>query len=182
MVLSANTSFASAAQAVPRFIPDLRPSADAAASTRDDRPVATLAIASAGPPSPTQAAKVSRSMTTLVKEAERSGGDVVSQLEKAQRTLKPYGVAMLPRTEMAEESEKRANNMDRPAKTVDKDGQTKADAQTVATHDANRIDPAVPSQAGKTASDIPAQPEGALRSDSQTDPERAVAPQHEVLV
>ncbi len=114
MAMSASSTVGPAAQAGPRHIPDLRPSADAAASTRENRPATAIAVAPVPPPSPTQSAEVSRSMASVAKQTDRTDTAMVSRAEQVLRTLKPYGVAMLPRTEVAEESKKHAFNVDKP--------------------------------------------------------------------
>lgn len=101
------------AAAAPRHVMDLRPAADAAAAARDPRPevpvpavppaaAATPAVPSGALVSSTLVAAVSRSM--LIDLATDGGlprgADGASP---AERTLKPYGVVLLPRTAAAED-------------------------------------------------------------------------------
>lgn len=79
-------------QAPDPAVQDLRPSADAAASTRDATPELPLPI----PPTAMLQGAVSRSLTAP-DEAGRARPD--APVKEAERTLKPYGVTMLPHHE-----------------------------------------------------------------------------------
>lgn len=100
MDMSANAFSTPVMQAAPRYVHDLRPGADAAATCRATASVA--AFAPVGPPSPTQTAEVSRSMAAALHQTDETGGILAGRVEagrveQVERTLKPYGVAMLPR-------------------------------------------------------------------------------------
>ena len=74
----------------PRHVPDLRPTADAAALSRDPHPDLPL------PPSATQAAAVVQSAVPNIAEKDRPGTALMPNVTPAARLLKPYGITMLP--------------------------------------------------------------------------------------
>jgi len=91
--LSAPTPVGSAA---PNYVADLRPSADIAALARDPRPEIPMAL----PASTAQAAIVNRNLLdTPQKGSELARTSVTPPIEALARTLKPYGVSMLPNRE-----------------------------------------------------------------------------------
>ncbi|KPP91981.1 MAG: hypothetical protein HLUCCA08_06600 [Rhodobacteraceae bacterium HLUCCA08] len=71
-------------------VPDLRPTADAAAMVRDNIPNLPLPI----PPTSDLQGAVSRSMAMAPDEAGKARPD--APVKEPERTLKPYGVTMLP--------------------------------------------------------------------------------------
>jgi hypothetical protein len=77
----------------PRYVADQRPAADAAATRTETRPATTVAVPAVGPPSPTQAGAISKSVVLALRAAEPSAA--VSP-DRVERRLKPYGVVMLP--------------------------------------------------------------------------------------
>ncbi len=77
----------------PQIVPDQRPTADAVATTRDPRPDIPLPM----PPSLSQQATISAGMLTPQTRAEAKPES--APLPESQRTLKPFGVAMLPSEE-----------------------------------------------------------------------------------
>jgi len=80
----------SVAKTAPHYLPDLRPTADAAALRDDTRPPGNLALPGlALPPGPGQTTAVSRGL--LVAEP-----GPVDQTEPVGRVLKPFGMPMLP--------------------------------------------------------------------------------------
>lgn len=79
--------------AAPRYMADLRPSADAAATRTETRPATTVAVAAVAPPSPTQAGEVSKSAVMALRAVDKGGAATADANE---RRLKPYGVVMLP--------------------------------------------------------------------------------------
>ena len=76
---------------LPRHLPDLRPSADAAASIRETAPPPTLAIGPAEPPIAAQAMSVGRAMIAANPISE------VRDVASPERRLVPFGIDMLPR-------------------------------------------------------------------------------------
>ncbi len=78
----------------PQMIADKRPTADTAAIVRDPRPQVPTPLPAAIPPSVSQKAEVSKSSLGADKTTAVSTATAVTQ---AERVLKPYGVAMLPR-------------------------------------------------------------------------------------
>ena len=98
-------SSAMAVQAAPLPVADTRPSADTAALVKARAPDIAFAAPPAAPPSLSQSASVSRSMmlATGVEPAEKTRA--TGSGAEAQRTLKPYGIAMLPDTEKASEAQ-----------------------------------------------------------------------------
>jgi hypothetical protein len=81
----------------PRHIPDLRPTADAAALARAPKPElpAPLMHGPPLPPATSLAGAVGRSMIGAVNEAGKSAGGGTDATWMI-RTLKPYGINMLP--------------------------------------------------------------------------------------
>ncbi len=70
--------------------PDQRPAADAAALNRAPRPDVPLAI----PPGNGQIAAISQSLMPTRTDGREKG--TVAEVSGVQRTLKPYGITMLP--------------------------------------------------------------------------------------
>ncbi len=85
-----NTRIYAAPVASPPARPDQRPAADAAALARAPRPDVPLPI----PPSNGQIAAISQSLMPTRPDA-RDDGDR-GEVSAIQRTLKPYGISMLP--------------------------------------------------------------------------------------
>lgn len=96
MDFSASTVAAPASQPAPRHVADMRPSADAAASARKTIP--DLPVAMPSPPATSQTAEVSRSMLRDASPVELDGPARISAVSMVERTLKPYGISMLPKT------------------------------------------------------------------------------------
>ena len=80
----------------PRVIPDMRPSADAAATVRIRKPELPVAVPT--PPATSQVAAVSRSMLGSGKGLELETGSLIAPVTEVERTLKPYGISMLPQS------------------------------------------------------------------------------------
>lgn len=72
------------------MIADTRPTADTAAIPRDSTPNTALPI----PPSVTQQGLVGQLMIKSPEDAARTASD--GPVQQIERTLKPYGIAMLP--------------------------------------------------------------------------------------
>lgn len=87
-----------AAQSAPIPVADTRPSADVAASKKTTEPELKFAAGTNAPPTTSQAAATSRSLmlATEVEDVDKTRS--VSSDRPVERTLKPYGVAMLPET------------------------------------------------------------------------------------
>ena len=85
-----------AAPAAPRPVADMRPTADAAATVRITKPA--LAVAMPTPPATSQVAEVSRSMLRAEAGVEGNAGDRIAPITMIERTLKPYGISMLPKS------------------------------------------------------------------------------------
>ena len=92
-----STVAAPAPQAAPRAIADMRPAADAAATARITKP--ELPVAMPTPPATSQVAEVSRSMLGTGLDPDSSIR--ISPVEMIERTLKPYGISMLPKSSEA---------------------------------------------------------------------------------
>lgn len=86
MELSAIPGFAPA----PQVQPDTRPTADAAALARDATPDLPLPV----PPIPSQQALIGQAALRGIGPDARARPD--APVAEAERTLKPYGIAMLP--------------------------------------------------------------------------------------
>ena len=85
-----------AAPAAPRPVADMRPTADAAATVRITKPA--LPVAMPTPPATSQVAEVSRSMLRADTGAEGNADDRIAPVTMIDRTLKPYGISMLPKS------------------------------------------------------------------------------------
>ena len=85
-----------AAPAAPRPVTDMRPTADAAATVRITKP--TLPVAMPTPPATSQVAEVSRSMLRQDAGVEGDTSDRIAPVAMIERTLKPYGISMLPKS------------------------------------------------------------------------------------
>jgi hypothetical protein len=85
-----------AAPAAPRPVTDMRPTADAAATVRITKPA--LAFAMPSPPATSQVAEVSRSMLRADTGVEGDASDRIAPVAMIERTLKPYGISMLPKS------------------------------------------------------------------------------------
>lgn len=96
MDFSTSTVTAPATQPAPKSVPDMRPTADAAASVRKTMP--ELALAMPSPPATSQLAEVSRSMLGEEAPVELDKRARISAVSAIQRTLKPYGISMLPQS------------------------------------------------------------------------------------
>lgn len=83
--MDAVTSSISAPQVAPTPLPDVRPTADAAAIARDPSPTPSMAI----PASMAQSGAVNESRMTDTSNA-------VTSTKPTERVLKPFGVEMLP--------------------------------------------------------------------------------------
>lgn len=100
---------------VPRLVPDLRPSADVAASARLSNPAPALPAAAAGlaPASPAQGALVARGLldprAVTPTGAVDTTGEAAARApaEPPPRVLKPWGVPMLPTEERRTRDEPR---------------------------------------------------------------------------
>jgi hypothetical protein len=77
----------------PQFAPDQRPAADAAVMARDTRPYVAMTIAPTPVAGLSQTAAVSRSNVAASAESLELAEKAVVEID---RTLKPYGVTMLP--------------------------------------------------------------------------------------
>lgn len=77
---------------LPRHVPDLRPSADAAASHRQTTPPPSLAMGTVEMPIPAQALAVGQAMLAAPPVSE------LRAVDGAERRLVPFGIDMLPRT------------------------------------------------------------------------------------
>lgn len=100
MNISAFPLAGTGAQPAPQHMPDMRPAADAAALNRTSEPllpVAALPVAALPvPPTATQAGAVNRAMLGASPATEGKASDPMPPVDKAARTLKPYGITMLP--------------------------------------------------------------------------------------
>ena len=101
---------------VPLHVPDKRPTADAAALARNPRPEVPLPVAAPQPQQVTNTsyvASVSRSLmlATGVEEAEKTRS--IAPATEIQRTLKPYGIRMLPDDQSAGRKPETAAEPDR---------------------------------------------------------------------
>lgn len=96
MDFSASTVAAPVSPPVPKMVADMRPSADAAASVRKTRP--DLPVAMPSPPATSQLAAVSRSMMGDASPVELDRNARISAVTAVERTLKPYGISMLPQS------------------------------------------------------------------------------------
>lgn len=96
MDFSASTMVAPVSSPAPKSVPDMRPSADAAASVRKTKP--DLPVAMPSPPATSQLAEVSRSMMDDAAPVELDPTARISALSAVERTLKPYGISMLPQS------------------------------------------------------------------------------------
>lgn len=96
MDFSASTMVAPVSSPAPKSVPDMRPSADAAASVRKTKP--DLPVAMPSPPATSQLAEVSRSMMDDAGPVELDPTARISALSAVERTLKPYGISMLPQS------------------------------------------------------------------------------------
>lgn len=96
-----------AAPAAPRPVPDMRPTADAAATVRITKPA--LALAMPTPPATSQVAEVSRSMLRADTGIEGNATDRIAPVTMIERTLKPYGISMLPKSAEDAAAEARAD-------------------------------------------------------------------------
>ena len=86
----------SIAQNVPRYLPDLRPTADAAALRNVTRPLGNLALPGlALPAGPGQFAAISRSLAV-------AEPDAAERTQPVERVLKPFNVPILPGHRMSE--------------------------------------------------------------------------------
>lgn len=96
MDFSASTMVAPVSSPAPKSVPDMRPSADAAATVRKTKP--DLPVAMPSPPATSQLAEVSRSMMGDAAPVELDPTARISALSAVERTLKPYGISMLPQS------------------------------------------------------------------------------------
>lgn len=103
----------------PTHISDKRPTADAAAISRAPSPEAPLGPMALAVPGLSQVAAVSQSQLAGAPLADTSRTNAT---EQAERTLKPYGVSMLPqsdtRKEAAEEAKRQAQKAADEASTA----------------------------------------------------------------
>ena len=104
MDFTTSTVAAPAPQPAPRAIADMRPAADAAATARITKP--ELPVAMPTPPATSQVAEVSRSM--LGSGVDVDASTRIAPVQMLERTLKPYGISMLPKS--AEEAAKDARS------------------------------------------------------------------------
>lgn len=96
MDFSASTVAAPVSPPAPKMVADMRPSADAAASVRKTRP--DLPVAMPSPPATSQLAAVSCSMMGDASPVELDRNARISAVTAVERTLKPYGISMLPQS------------------------------------------------------------------------------------
>ena len=96
MDLSSSMVAAPVSVPAPRVIPDMRPTADAAATVRITKPELPVAVPT--PPANSQIAAVSRSMLGAGKGLELETGSAIAPVTSVERTLKPYGISMLPQS------------------------------------------------------------------------------------
>lgn len=94
MDFTTSTGAAPALPPAPRPVADLRPAADAAATARITKP--ELPVAMPTPPATSQMAEVSRSMLGSGIDADAS--TKIAPVQMPERTLKPYGISMLPKS------------------------------------------------------------------------------------
>jgi len=80
----------------PRAVPDMRPAADAAATRRDTKPALAIAAELPSPPSTSQIGAVNRSMISGATATEPGATSQMPAVQQVERTLKPYGISMLP--------------------------------------------------------------------------------------
>jgi hypothetical protein len=99
-----------AAPAAPRPVTDMRPTADAAATVRITRPA--LAFAMPSPPATSQVAEVSRSMLNAEAGVDGDARDRIAPVSMIERTLKPYGISMLPKSAEEAAAEAKADQFD----------------------------------------------------------------------
>jgi hypothetical protein len=75
------------------YVADLRPVADAAATKSETVPSPTMALNPFSPPSTAQAGAITKSAILALRGSDREGNPGAMLVD---RTLKPYGVTMLP--------------------------------------------------------------------------------------
>ncbi len=177
----------------PQFMPDQRPTADAAAIARNPRPDVPLAVAAVTSPVPaqnlSQTVEISKSM---LRADSASPTDPALPLDKRlngiDRTLKPYGVSMLPDTEAAQRAKAAARRADAAeaaatraraeadaAQTASDTGKTedadaRRQAQTAAPDPAPALSPAAPEVARPAPDTATAAP---VRSEKAPSPDAA---------
>lgn len=94
MDYTTSTVAAPALPPAPRPVTDMRPAADAAATARITKP--ELPVAMPTPPANSQVAEVSRSMLGTGLDTDTSPR--IAPVQMLDRTLKPYGISMLPQS------------------------------------------------------------------------------------
>jgi len=85
-----------AAPAAPRHVPDLRPAADAAATRHSRTPPLPVGPGATLPPAATQSGEVSRSLMLANGLEESDAVRMMQPVTAVPRTLKPFGISMLP--------------------------------------------------------------------------------------
>ncbi|NCO87079.1 MAG: hypothetical protein GW886_10675, partial [Rhodobacterales bacterium] len=96
MDFSASSMAGTMAHPAPRPMPDQRPTADAAALNRSKEPLLPVAAGLPAPPSTTQAGAVSSALLAGSGVSEADAASALPPVEQTARTLKPYGITMLP--------------------------------------------------------------------------------------
>ena len=103
----------------PKVVTDMRPTADAAATVRITKP--ELPVANPTPPATSQVGAVSRSMLGSGKGLELNGDNPIAPVTEVERTLKPYGISMLPQSlEQANADATKAEAAETPVEPDDK--------------------------------------------------------------
>ncbi len=128
----------------PQLVPDMRPTADAAAIARDTRPHVPLAVAAVPGTSLSQTAEVTRSLLRADTAATTDPSlPLDKRIEQVQRTLKPYGVSMLPDSQSAQRAkaaEARARTAEAAATTARAEADDAQAGETVKAREADRAD------------------------------------------
>ena len=96
MDFAASSMTGSVGLPAPRSVPDMRPAADAAAIRRDTKPALAVAAELPSPPSTSQIGAVNRSMISGATATEPGANSQMPAVQQVERTLKPYGISMLP--------------------------------------------------------------------------------------
>jgi hypothetical protein len=114
----------------PKIVPDMRPAADAAATVRITKP--ELPLGNPTPPANSQVAAVSRSMLGSGKGLELETGSPIAPVTEVERTLKPYGISMLPQSLEQANAQATATKAETDSKTAESTARTGSKAESEA--------------------------------------------------
>lgn len=161
----------------PQMVPDQRPTADAAALARDPRPEVPLTIAAPAVPAArlSQVAEVTRSaLRAEAPSATDPSLPLDKRLREVPRTLKPYGVSMLPDTRMAQKAEAAEQQADAAEATATRARSEATEARASATRQESAAD--APPETAATRPEPAARPEPAVPRDDSSSRPVALAP------